>query len=176
MKKERENVRKELKELSPFLSKLKETGRPEGFDVPPTYFRELPDRLLERAKKEKRPATSPTPWLPQLAEALSWLFQPRYAAGLATVAALIIAGLLIYDQADAPPSPANMFNALTPEEVHAYIQSNLEEFEEEMVIEAAEEFQELSFLPSTTLDDEDLEEYYEELLRELDEESIEELL
>jgi hypothetical protein len=176
MKKEQEKIRKELEGPSPFLSQLKETGRPEGFDVPPTYFRELPDRVLERVKKGEPAAASQSPWWPRLAEALSRLLQPRYAAGLATVGALIISGLLIFDQTDSPPSSANMFSTLTPEEVNAYIQSNLEEFEEEMVIEAAEEYQELSLLPSTTLDEEDLEEYYEELLREMDEESIEELL
>ena len=177
MKEERENIRKELQELSPLLSKMKESGRAEGFDLPPAYFRELPDQVLEKIRKEERPATSRISWWQALDESLHRMFQVRYAAGLATVALLIIAAVLIFDRPEVSRSSSGMFNALTAEEVNTYIQSNLHEFEEDMVIEAAEGYQELSFLPGASLNEEALdEEYLEELLRELDEESIEELL
>ena len=172
MKEERENIRKELEEISPFLSQWKQSERPEGFDVPPAYFQELPDRLIKILKAEEQLSTDRPSFWNTITQTLSHLLQPRYVAGLATVALLVIAGLLASDRTGDASVPDDMFNSLTAEEVSTYIYSNLDEFEERMVLEAAKEYRELSLLPPTMLDDEDL----EELIREIDEASIEELL
>lgn len=177
MKEEQKNIQEELEALSPLLSKMKKSGRAGGFEVPPSYFRDLPDQVLEKIRKQSRPVKSTPPWWQAIGDALSHLIQPRLAVGLATAAVLIVGGLLILNPIDGTSDTDHLFSELTAEEVDTYIQSNLYEFQEEMVIEAAGSVRELSLLPADALDGEDLgDEYYEELLRDLDEESIEELL
>lgn len=157
-------------ELSPFLAKLKEEGKPEGFDAPPRYFRELPDEVLERLRREKAGAAG---WRARLG---MWLVRPRLAAALAGAGA--IAAVLFLFFRPAPQITAVTPPALSAEEIHHYIRANLVDFDEELVIEAAGAGAVLDALPSpgSTEEEQLFDEYYEELIRDIDVENIEEIL
>jgi hypothetical protein len=174
-----DDIRKELEELSPRLLNIKEQG--EGFNLPPNYFQTLQNQVLEKLKADEPAhvnnsvATGPS-WWDQVKAQLQFLLQPRWALSLATIALLVSFGLgwmLQQNQADGSKLNTELAK-LDQQTLDAYIQDNLHEFDTETLLEFASiqgirpNFDELA--------PEELDQYLDQLIQDLDEETIKELL
>lgn len=83
------------------VSPLAELKSEQAFKVPKDYFKSLPDLVLEKVTPRPEVAVAEEPvaspqsgWLDDLINSIAVLFQPRYALRLATVAILLIGGLV----------------------------------------------------------------------------------
>lgn len=87
-------VRKELETLAPHLAKLKKrSGTNPEDDLPPRYFKELPNALWQRLQEEEKgpePSSYPENWRRLLIAMKGWL-QPPLALGFTTVIILVVA-------------------------------------------------------------------------------------
>lgn len=170
MKEKKENIQKELKELSPFLSQLKQGLGPEGFEAPPRYFKELPDQVMNRLREDRH--AGQVNWISALLEGL---FRPRLA--VAMIAAAFLITVAIYWLVPGPAGASrNSIASLTVEEVQAYVNANLDEFDTELVIEMATSQSDLGIFPSEEFNEENLDQYLDKFLQEVDEETLEEML
>ena len=171
--KNKDELRDELNELSPFLAKRK--GIEEGFKVPKDYFSSLPDEVMKKVLPESPPIVEPQrAWLDGLAEFVQSLFRPRYALAYAMVAVLIVAGIYFIFPAEFDgTSPVVDINEITGEEIEMYLAENIEtvstDLLEEHYVESGAET-----LPSLEL--EEVEEYLDDALDDIDLDDLEELL
>lgn len=161
-------IRDELKKLSPLLSKIK---KEEAFKVPENYFRSLPDKVLAQTKTAGNTSTQHVrqfAWIERFVENLTVLLQPKFAVGIATIATVIIATVYFF-------LPPNTQLDGTHQSVHEYVSNNIDEFDAEMLWEAnsfdSEESNEMEKVKETDFDD-----FYEEILYELDDSQLEKLL
>ncbi len=175
--KSKKEIREELEELSPFLSKLKEEG--DGFKVPNNYFKTLPDEVLKKAGiqsvKEVIPQTPQITWIDEFIISIQSLFQPRYAMAFASVAILIVAGLLLLNDKNTDLQFSdNIELDLSPEEIQAYISSNIDDFDSELFHSNDFSIEEINASTNEeSLNEGDL---LDEMLDEMDLDEIEELL
>jgi len=155
MKKDSDALRKELEKEAPFLAGLKD--KPEGLSVPEGYFDQLQKDVLKRVAKLEKPRSKTIRLWPRIAAAAS---------------VLLVLGLAIF--LFQPSNPAETTFTLTDEEVHQYISQNIEDFELDLLME----YVAVSDQSSGLFDDAELEleEYMDELLDEIDMETLEELL
>lgn len=173
--KNKEEIKEELKGLSPFLWEQK--GKPEGFDVPKDYFSSLPDELLGKlsARAETIAVEEKENWLDQLIKSLQYFFQPRYALAYAAVALLLVAGIYYKGLGSGKQqvvAAATILDELPDEVLNEYISENIDEFDEATLSEQlAENIDPLSRLQIETSD-----ELMDELIDGLDEEDLEDLL
>lgn len=167
-----ENIQKELEELSPLLLKLKERGA--GFSLPPDYFRQLQNEVLE--KVQANPGASAVSWLDQLKNKLQYLFQPGWALSFASIAVLLILGALwlFQNRAVESTSISTEIAKLDRDSVKNYIQANLYQFETETLVEFASNQE--SQPGFDDLSPEELDQYLDEVIHELDPETLKELL
>lgn len=164
MKKRDHDIQNELEEQAPRLARLRRQGAGDGFTAPAGYFQQLPDAVLQRIRRE---AAQPVRRIPRLRRRLL-----RAAA-----VALLIAGGAYWWWAVSPEKETPATATLTADEISAYVSAHLDAFDEELVLEAAAgEGELLLLLPDPGGDAESLDDYYDELIRELDEESLEDLL
>lgn len=173
---EKEKIKKELDDLSPLLSKLKQDSD-NPFGVPNHYFESLQDEVLRQVSVEQVDVqvVEPGPsWLDRLVEQLQWLFQPRYAMAMATVAILIVAGIFFFRGETSSPGLA--LQDLSEEDITDYISSNIEDFEVDLLVEAMGDEIDPALLPKPDLEDAELEEYLDEIIDEIDLEELEDLL
>ncbi len=147
-----------LESVSPLAALKKE----QAFKVPANYFESLPDLVLDRVQPSRdteevaTPAPAPqSSWLDDLINSVAVLFQPRYALRLATVAILLVGGVLFMqnlnetDSSLAGTDPVEAVDELTEDDL-AVLFDDLEDVEnEDLLDEMLEELDELS--------DEDLE-------------------
>lgn len=136
------------------------------FVVPHNYFKELPDKVLDRIKEEK-----PSSLLFRLNIVLQQWAQRailRPALAVASVVVIISVFLLWPNSADQIAMPQ-----LTQDEVMDYVISNIDEFEEEIFY--IEEASDLDLL-GESLEGDDLEELLDDLLDDIDEETIQNIL
>lgn len=129
----KEDINKELNELSPFLSSLK---KEEPFKTPKFYFDTLADRVMEQVKTETQAAPPQLVKQPSLTERLSnWLsalWQPRTAWAFATVCVFVVAGLfLIKNQ---KPARTDNVADVSTEEIQQYINENIQDFDEDLIL------------------------------------------
>lgn len=158
MKKDAESLRKELEQEAPFLARLKD--QPEGLSTPDGYFDQLRQDVLARIEAEKaRPRGKTRSLWPRLAIA-------------ASVVALIGAAVFLFRPAPPAPEPAA---ALTAEEVHQYIADNIDEFDLDLLLPYAAGSQG-TWMEDADFDDPAMQQYMNELLDEIDLETLEELL
>lgn len=121
----KDDIRKELDELAPRLSRLKKEN---PFQVPDYYFQGLPDKVLERVKAE------PQPWTARLENGLnrtfSLIFQPRYALSFATclVVLAVSIGFLKNRQTAVTPA-APQLSQISTEAIDSYILTNFDDYE-----------------------------------------------
>ena len=161
MKKDSDDLRKELEKEAPFLAGLKE--KPDGFTVPEGYFNQLQQAVLSKVAAERNPAPRKVVWL--------W---PRFAAAASVVAATGLAIFLFL-----PDKPATDLDstALSAEEVHQYITQNIDDFELDLIIRfAAADETTGGLFEGADLDDPQIQQYMEELLDDIDLETLEKLL
>ena len=175
MKRPDEDIRKELEELSPHLLKLKEQG--DGFRLPEDYFQRMQKEVLEKVQASPKPTASKNiGWLDRFLEPLQFLFQPRWALSLATIALLITLGTvwLYQNQAVHGTELSAELAKLDPESLDAYIQANLHEFDAETLLEfASNQENQPSFEDLTP---EELDQYLDEAIQEMDVETLKEIL
>lgn len=170
-----EDVQKELQELSPFLAKLKE--KQPSLEVPENYFQALPDQIWEQIKLMPQPeqAKSQLGWWNRLLTGLQILLQPRVAIGLTTFVVLLVAGIFIL-KPDSSSDSKGLLAGLSGEEVTAYMSENLHEFDTDLLIEAASTYPDWSFLSGSEFNEEEIDQLLDEVLKDLDDETLEELL
>ncbi len=165
---EKDAIRKELEELAPRLSHI---DRKEPFQVPPTYFRELPEEIMEKARRQ--PTTSG--WVTSVINWITTVLTPqRIAWQLATIAVLIAVGLWLFQspqQSAALPTIAD----LSVEEMQLYVTDNIDEFDVDILLEESNfTFTDVPLLnlDSTVIEDK----YLDEFLDDLDLGDLEKLL
>ncbi len=147
--KERDDVQRELEQLSPELARLR-TVPPR--QIPPEgYFDGLADRVLERASR--------TP-LQVVSRRRAGAARKRRWIGLAA-ALVLAAGLSLYLFRPATPTATPALAGLSQEEARAYVVSHIEDFQLELLLEAEVVGEERLVLP-----EEEAEEYLYELLEE----------
>ena len=165
-----EDIRKELEEISPFLSRLKKEN---PFEVPADYFENLPDQILEQVRPTAQPSTpvARESWLDQLLNSLATLLQPRPALALVSLALLVVAGIFLLRTND----PGQLAERTLAEEAKDYIASNIDEVDDELLMEMVfgGEEQAEDILPDVLGEDELL---IDEVLDELEDVNIEDLL
>ena len=157
MKKEKETLRKELEKEAPLLAQLKE--RPEGLSVPEGYFGQLRQNVLqELAAPPKRR-----------------LIRTWHYLAAACVVALAGAALFLFRPEPAQPEHGSI--ALTSEEMLQYISQNIDEFDVDMLLPYATAYISTeNWLEEANPDDPEMQEYMNDLLDDIDLETLEELL
>lgn len=171
--KNRDEIQKELEELSPFLSKLKAEEKLPA--VPENYFHALPDQIWEQIKLLPAPerfVKHSSLW-DRLFQRLQRLLQPRIAVTLATFAVLLTAGIFFLKPGNQIPAKESN---LTAEDITNYIGNNLHEFDTELLIKATADLPNQNLLPTDNLSDDEIDAMMKELIKEVDENTIEELL
>ncbi len=175
MKRPDEDIRKELEQLAPHLLKMKEQG--DVFRLPEGYFQRMQKEVLEKVQAGSQPvAAKNIGWLDRLLEPFQFLFQPRWALSLATIALLITLGAVwLYQNQPATESALSVELAkLDPESLDAYIQANLHEFDTETLLEFASNQENQPNFEDLT--PEELDQYLDEAIQEMDAETLKELL
>lgn len=171
--KKNNDIKKELEEFSPLLAKIK--AREPEHEVPENYFEALPDQVWEQIKLMPQPERAPVQpsWWERVQASLQQLMQPRIAAGLATFVVLIVAGIYFLRPAATSDDP---FAQLTAEEVTAYMTQNADEFEPQLLMEAMGEQSDMSILSGSEFNEEEIEQLLDEVIEEMDNQSLEDLL
>lgn len=175
MNRPNEDIRKELEALSPRLLKMKEQG--DGFYLPRDYFQRMQNEVLEKIQAEQAPtASSNTGWVRQLLAPLRFLFQPRWALSLATIALLLTFGAVwLYQNEFGGKSELSVELAkVDSASLNAYIQANLHEFDTETLLEFASNQENRPNFEDLT--PEELDQYLDEVIQEMDAETLKELL
>lgn len=171
--KNKDDIQKEIEELSPFLKKMKKEK--EGFEVPANYFRQLPDLIMDRIQEEEAQSDSSAPttnWLDQIIERIQILLQPQYAMALASTAILIVASLFLFQQ-DPSLAGESTLAEVSDEEINAYVMSKAEEFEIDLLIDVIDEKaleEEIENEPSYD------ENYLDNIIDDLSDKELEELM
>lgn len=173
-KEPKEEIRRELEQLSPLLSKLRQEKREAGFTVPKHYFHNLQVEVLQQIRKETPDSDSLAP--KPTKNSWAWLLKPKFGLAAAALLTLLVTWFVFQQPQDTAPMAD--LQSLTDEEVQQYIQANLDEFDEALLAQYALETtkSDWSFLSDETLDPETVDELYEELIDELDLSTLEELL
>ncbi len=160
-------IKDELKNLSPFLSEIK---KKDSFKVPKNYFKSLPDNVLDQVRITNEASKSVTQanWLDRLIENIAILFQPKYAVGFATVLILVVATVYLTQK------PNNQIDG-PYQLISQYIEENIDEFDAEMLWEASV-FEPGEVTNDEAFDDAILDEFFEEIIDDLDDSELEKLL
>ncbi len=169
----------ELEQHAPSLSKLE---RRDGFQVPDGYFDRLGDDVMRQIKSTEqeqvqqeptRAQNEPPRWMQELVGMFQSLWQPRPALALALATlALLVIGVLQFFPGEIEGNNALAFEELTDEEYISYIAENIHDFEDDLLYEA---IRELPYLPED-IDDEELNDYFDNINNDFDFADIEELL
>ncbi len=167
----KEEVQKELQALSPLLARMK--AQEPKLEVPENYFEALPDQVWEQIKLMPQPERVQPGWWARLQANVQVLLQPRIAVGLATFVVLIVAGIYFLKPTTSSDDP---FARLTAEEVTAYMAQNAEEFEPSMLLEAMGNSSNMSILSGSEFNDEEIDQLLDDVVEQLDDESLEDLL
>lgn len=167
-----DDVRKELEDLSPRLLRLKEQGS--GLKVPEDYFQRLQEEVLEKIQ-QKPQTVAPAGWSSDWWKAVQFLFEPRWALSLATVVILLaVGGVWFFQQASTPSSLSAELAKVDRETLNTYIQANLHNFDTETLMEFAASEEGVSHFEDLT--PEELDEYLDGIIQDMDAETLKELL
>lgn len=183
------NLRDELDNL-PFLRKMKEQPENGGLQVPKHYFKHLPDEVLHKAKEQAPVPQVQIGLLERLGQYVAGLLQPRYALAFASVLALVVASVYFFGGSDdemLPPTAAVSLTEISDEELFAYVSENVGDFDHNLMIEATgsdlpevkSSLKSKPILPKTSVPKpklEEMEEYLDEVIDEIEVEDLEELL
>lgn len=167
------DIQKELQEMSPFLAKLKAQEQKPA--VPENYFHALPDQIWEQIKLQPAPErTIKRPGiLERTLQSLQVLLQPRIAVTLSTFAVLIVAGIFFLKPQN---QSSTKEESLTAEDITDYIKNNLHEFDTDLLIDATADLPGQSLFPAENLSDDEIDAIMKELIKDVDEKTLEELL
>jgi len=156
-------IDQELEEISPFLAEMRKGE--DAFKIPDNYFDYLSESVLEQVKLEPQLSINKkkekTPWY-------AFLFH-RAAVGSMATLAVILAVVLLTDQSQiVDQSLAN----ISSEEFSEYVSTHIEEFEVNDFLEADL----LGNIREIELEEQEIEQYLEENIDELDAATLEQLL
>ncbi len=171
MKTHNKELLEELQALSPQLAELK--NQDDGFKVPPGYFENLADEVLDKIQEARKASHTERP---QQAPIIGLHTRRRWMIGIAAAATIVLASALwlFNPQPDANTTTASL-EQLPTDVLLDYIQENLAEFEtEELVGSMDSELALPSVVPSTETDA--IEEYLHQQLQDLDLADFEEVL
>lgn len=159
-------IKRELEEQAPFLAALKRDFPTDGFSVPDQYFQQNKLELIQAIRAEQiAEITQPT-------RRIDWWRSPKLALA-ASVVLLIAAGSYFFWPDRLAARDIN-FDNLTTAEMASYIQQNLDEFEEELLVDyVAPGANRWPILSGEQFSEDELDQLYEELL---DEVNLEDLL
>ena len=166
---EQKNIQEELQELAPNLAKLREVEKP--LEVPVHYFDQLSTDLLEKVRKEQSSTSTTKDFQPFWEKLLQTLLQPKYAMAFAGVAILII-GLFLFSTNNIE-TPHHAIT-LSDQEISNYIELHIDDFDLNLLAEESsidEEGSEL-FIEEGYLEDDEVDNYFDELLDEVDLEDL----
>ena len=162
--KNRKEIQDELGELSPFLAGL----NPEetGMRTPEHYFDFLTESVMEQVALIPKPAPSELPankpvWY-------AFLFEKRILGGLAITLLLLTSIFLFRNQIAAEPN----FAEISSEEAATYIAAHLEDFETTLFLEG--DF--IEDIEDMQIEEAEVDLYLDEIIEDLDAETLEELL
>ena len=147
----KEELEKELQELSPFLADLKKQQKGEPFKTPRLYFDNLANQVLEKVKGETKTAKAPPQYnsrpslIQRISNWLSIIFQPKWALSALAFALVAGAGWYAVQQQKTTPIAVEQPIAVTHEEVQNYVKENIEDFKEEEIVTALTETKKVDF-------------------------------
>lgn len=175
MKRTQEDIKKELEDISPFLSKLRK--EPAGFSIPDGYFQQLTAEIMEKAGASSEMIPTTTIWYKRLPNVLSAFFNSVYRPWVAISAFLIVVTLTwFFIQKDSNDSNLAFQNSdLTYSDLTQYVHENIDEFDTEMLIKALSKEEDISLLPYLQLSNKETDEVFEELIDEIDIQDLEDL-
>lgn len=133
--KKHEALDKELESLSPWLQE--QSRKKDGMQVPPGYFENLEDAVFNKiaAQNLRRPALTA-----QKGGMLRKLLRPRMWAAAAAISAIAVAcWWMLRPQPNAMQPVDTYAEALTDEEIEAYVLDNITEFDSEQLASITEE-------------------------------------
>ncbi len=165
------HIKKELEEIAPLLSELKDKG--DGFEAPFKYFDGLADDIMNQLEENETPVKPASDsLLNQVGAFFQSLFQPRTAMAFATVLLLLVAGWMYF------PTEVNQtttFAEVSDEILENYINENIDDFEEDLFAGLVTE-DDFSSLEFEQINDTDLDKYLDEIIDDIDENTLEDLL
>lgn len=168
---EKEDILKELQDIAPELARFKEEQVGTGFQVPPRYFRDLTQVVMNEVKEDLQDQTSSmsksSSWWQDLLANIQSLIQPKPALALAFIGLLLAVGFW-FGQSNTALDTVNPNFAMNNDDLEAYVLANIDDFETDLLMDMyAETFPEE--------EEEITEENLDELLQEMNDEDFEDL-
>ncbi|MEM8907466.1 MAG: hypothetical protein AAGD05_06435 [Bacteroidota bacterium] len=180
MDKKKQEIKDELESISPFLANLE---RKAPFQVPTDYFKSMEEEVWEQVRPQTAPEKQAAPkqsWLEQIEMALLSLWQPRLALGLASFLLVLTVGWYVQSETASSASDGPVLAAAPLlEEASDYLADHLDDFDTELLVQGLElDEQDLGLLSSDEVlsDEATLDQFFDELLDELDTDDLEQLL
>jgi len=163
----KDDINKELEGLSPKLAKLKKsTAVPE---VPKNLFHNMQQGVIQELNKdfEKSPVQHKEAWW-------KFIFKPIPSLAFASFLALVAVGIFFNNQpVEEGFAIEEEVENLSEEEILAYIDSNIDDFESASLLEITDEEDE--YLMDSNIDDATLNEYLDNNSEYLDDDTFEHL-
>jgi hypothetical protein len=162
----KEEIENELRELFPFLADLKRAqpdanGKEQPFRTPKFYFDNLVDRVIEKTQTVAPPQyQAKKSVFTQMEEWLFVLMQPRWATAMATMAILAVSSWF-YLKKESPQTNETL-TEITNDDIHEYIEANIEDFDENLLVENASNASVTEGEIFKDMTDEEIEQYLKE--------------
>ncbi len=172
---EKDNIKKELEEIAPFLAGLKKEN---PFEVPSNFFEQLPDQIMEQARLtpvERLPQK--ISWFDRLIASFAFMLRPQVAFAAVCLAALTWTAIFMMQPDSVDQELANDSFLV---EADNYIAANIDEFDTEWLADLAVEETNVAIENTTEhlmIDDLEMDEnLIDEIMREMEDVELEELL
>ncbi len=135
----KEELKKELEEISPFLLEMKE--KPEGMGVPNHFFNNMRIDIMNKVKADEQQIQPKKSWFYEFKIQAQIFFRPQLAFGLASTGVLIVIVSLFFfkNTSNSQSDNCNSLACVSDEETTAYIEENISDFEEKTLWEVAYE-------------------------------------
>ena len=135
----KEELKKELEEISPFLIEMKE--KPEGRTVPNHFFNNMQLDIMNKVKAEQQQIPAKKSWFSVLKYRIESFPKPQLALGLVGVLVFVVGGFLFFSKNinTLQSDNCNDLTCISEEETVAYINENINDFDEKMFLEVAHE-------------------------------------
>ncbi len=170
--KHKKEIQEELDQIAPFLAKIE---KQESYPIPKDYFAQLAEQISTQVALEPRQKiatqVAPTSFWTSLTSLLSNKFRMNSLVAAASV--LLCVGSFFYWSSTQQAATETIAAA----QYLTYVEEHLDEFEEEILLELnQEEDLDIDLLTDTEIKDQNLDNYLEDVLDDLDDQSLEELL
>ena len=137
----KEELKKELEELSPFLLEMKE--KPESLSVPNHFFNNMRLDIMNKVKAEENTVVLQEKpiresWLLRLKMQLKNVLQPNITLGFASIFAIAILSFLFISKNTTTSLSDNCTSmaCVSDEETSQYVEENINDFDEKTVWDA----------------------------------------